>query len=401
MRLDLNFVRLDSSLTVAGGPTAGAALAVAVADSDASHEPDAHARVAVERVSVRYGAILALDTVSIDVAEGEIVCLLGPSGSGKSTLLRTIAGIDRPSSGRIVIDGRELAGPQRFVEPEQRCVGMVFQDYALFPHLTIEANVAFGLTGRPRTHVRRVVDELLARLDLRRYAGSYPHMLSGGERQRVALARALAPAPRVLLMDEPFSGLDDRLRDRIRRQTMELLRDTRTTTIIVTHDPDEAMHIADRIALLHWGRLVQCGPPDHLYTHPATLFAARFFSDVNEIEGTCHGGWVETPVGSFPAPGLADHARVSVCIRPQHLRLSSASPRGIPARVVSTTFRGASDQLVLAVDGVEAPMTLRATGRTRLEPGDRVFVDIPDADVMVLPREAVDSPSLQPSGALR
>jgi iron(III) transport system ATP-binding protein len=393
MRLDLDSGGVGWTRGMAGHPAATAA--VAVADPAESREPVGHTRVAVEHVSVRYGAIRALDDVSLDVAEGEIVCLLGPSGSGKSTLLRTIAGIDRPLSGRIAIDGREVAGPHRFVEPEHRCVGMVFQDYALFPHLTIEANVAFGLTGRPRADMRRVVGELLARLDLQRYAGSYPHMLSGGERQRVALARALAPEPRVLLMDEPFSGLDDRLRDRIRRQTVELLRDTGTTTIIVTHDPDEAMYVADRIALLHQGRLVQCGPPDQLYAHPATLFAARFFSDVNEIEGVCRSGRVETPVGIFPAPGRADNVPVAVCIRPQHVRLSSARSAGIPARVLATTFLGASDQLVLAVDGLETPVIARASGRTRLEPGDCVRVDLPVAEVMVLPRETVDS-ALQP-----
>ncbi len=188
-------------------------------------------RIAVEALSRRYGAVTAIDQISLEVAEGEIVCLLGPSGSGKSTLLRVMAGIERPSVGRVLLDGVEVAGPRTFVEPERRRVGMVFQDYALFPHLTVAANVAFGLRGQSRSDVESTIGALLDRLGLRRYATSYPHMLSGGEQQRVALARALAPSPRVLLMDEPFSSLDRRLREDVRQHTMTLLRETRTTTV--------------------------------------------------------------------------------------------------------------------------------------------------------------------------
>jgi len=261
---------------------------------------------------------------------------------------------------------------------------MVFQDYALFPHLTIGGNVAFGLRGRPRAEVDDLVGAMLERLGLTRYATSYPHMLSGGERQRVALARALVPGPRVLLMDEPFSGLDGRLRDRVRQHTMELLRDTGTTTIFVTHDPDEAMQIADRIALLHEGRLVQCGPPQELYTRPSTAFAARFFSDVNELRGTCRDGCVETPLGCFKAPHLPEHAQATVCIRPQHVRLALGKTN-VSARVVRTEFRGEADHVVLALSGVSTPLTLRAFGRTHLEADDMVHLDIHPTDVLVVP----------------
>lgn len=363
MRLDLN-----TAAAVAERPLAAAAT-----------------RVALDRVGLRYGAIPALSAVSLDVAEGEIVGLLGPSGSGKSTLLRLVAGIERPSEGRVLIDGVEVAGPARFVEPEARRVGMVFQDYALFPHLTVAANVAFGLRGRPRAEVDRIVTGLLGRVGLARYASAHPHTLSGGERQRVALARALAPAPRVLLMDEPFSSLDGRLRDQVREETLDLLRETATTTIFVTHDPDEAMRAADRIALLHEGRLVQCGAAEELYTRPSTLFAARFFSDVNELDGTCRQGRVETPLGVFAAPALADGAPARVCIRPEHLRLASG-PSGLAARVVRTAFLGEIDHLVLAVPGLDTRLTLRAFGRTGVEAEDVVYLDLPVRDGFVVAR---------------
>jgi iron(III) transport system ATP-binding protein len=348
-------------------------------------------RLAVEAVSVTFGGVRALDAVSCAVTDGEILCLLGPSGSGKSTLLRVIAGIERPSAGRVVLDGVTVAGPGVFIEPERRHIGMVFQDYALFPHLTVAGNVAFGLRGRPAREVDRIVAAMLERVELRGHSASYPHMLSGGERQRVALARALAPAPRMLLMDEPFSSLDGRLRDQVRQQTLDLLRETRTTTIVVTHDPDEAMQVADRIALLHDGRLEQCGSPEDLYLRPVSRFAARFFGDLNEVPGTCVGGCVQTPLGCFDARNLGDAAGATVCIRPQDVRIASR-PTGVTAHVVRSEFRGEVDHLVLAVAGLPRPLTVRAFGRTRFEPGDAVYLDVPRRDVLIVPQP-------QPAGA--
>ncbi|MFP5378680.1 MAG: ABC transporter ATP-binding protein [Vicinamibacteria bacterium] len=360
--------------------------AVAPAPAPAPAAAPLATRVALAGVGLRYGAVPALAGVSLDVAEGEILCLLGPSGSGKSTLLRLVAGIERPSEGAIAIDGVTVAGPGVFVEPERRQVGMVFQDYALFPHLTVAANVAFGLKGRRRADVDRIVGGLLDRVGLARYRDAYPHMLSGGERQRVALARALAPAPRVLLMDEPFSSLDGRLRDQVRDDTLDLLREIGTTTIFVTHDPDEAMRASDRIALLHAGRLVQCGDAEELYTRPATLFAARFLSEVNELTGTCHRGAVATPLGAFPAPGFAEGAHASVCVRPEHVRVSR-TPSGLAARVQRAAFLGEIDHLVVAVPGLETRLTVRAFGRTGLEPDDIVYLDVPARDALVVPRD--------------
>jgi iron(III) transport system ATP-binding protein len=338
--------------------------------------------VVIDRVSLAFGGIAAVDDVSLDVQPGEIVSLLGPSGSGKSTLLRIVAGLARPQRGRVHLDGREVTGPDVFVDPEQRRVGMIFQDYALFPHLTVAANVAFGLKDRRNETARRVVADLLERLGLARYAASYPHMLSGGERQRVALARALAPGPRLLLMDEPFSGLDGRLRDRIRVETMEVLREARTTTIVVTHDPIEAMRIADRLALLRTGRLVQCGPAPDVYSRPATAFAARFLSDVNELAGTCRSGRVDTALGTFAAHGLPDDTAVRVCIRPQHVRVSG-DPTAVRATVVSSEFLGDASRMTLDVPGLDAPVWLLASSYPAAAPGNTIFLDVDESGVVV------------------
>jgi len=343
-------------------------------------------RLAVEGVSVRYPTVSALRHVSFTVAPGEVVCLLGPSGSGKSTLLRLIAGVERPTSGRIAIDGIEVAGPRAFVAPEKRAVGMVFQDFALFPHLTVAENVAFGVRKLSKDAAAAKVAAMLDGVGLTRYARSYPHTLSGGERQRVALARALAPSPRILLMDEPFSSLDGRLRDQVRQETMDILRETKTTTIVVTHEPDEALRIADRIALLREGTLEQIGPPQELYARPATMFAARLFSDVNELPGTFRDGRVETPLGTFTAPAGPSTLARRVCIRPEHLRIA-AGPGSVPARVVRSEFRGEIDHVVLTVDGIPSPVTLRAFGRTSLVAGDAVRLEVPEENVLVVPHD--------------
>lgn len=340
--------------------------------------------VVLDDISLRFGDIVALDHVSLDVAAGEIMCLLGPSGSGKSTLLRIVAGITRAEQGRVSIAGTEMAGPDVFVEPEHRRVGMVFQDYALFPHLTVAENVAFGLRDRNRTGIAAAVGRLLERLGLSRYASSYPHMLSGGERQRVALARALAPQPRVLLMDEPFSGLDGQLRDRIRHETLEVLRETGITTIVVTHDPSEAMRMADRLTLLRSGRVVQHGSVDDVYRHPASAFAARFLSEVNEVAGRSWSGRVDTPLGTFAAPHLPDDVAVRVCIRPQHVR-AAVGPTGIPATVVSCECLGDTDRTTLAVAGLDAPVSLRTFGRAAWAPGHTIFLDVDASGVVVVP----------------
>ncbi len=282
--------------------------------------PSGAPRLEIRSLSRAFGGRVVVDDVSLRVAAGQVTCLLGPSGCGKSTTLRMIAGVETPGAGEIFIDGAAVFGPQANLPPEQRGVGLMFQDFALFPHLTVAGNVAFGLTGGRDDKARRV-DELLERVNLTGFGPKHPHELSGGEQQRVALARALAPRPRVMLMDEPFSGLDNRLRDGIRDATLAVLKDEGAAVLLVTHEPDEAMRMADEIALMRAGRIVQQGAPYNIYNAPVDRAAAAFFSDINVIRGVSNGALTETPFGAFLTPGHGDGAAVDIVIRPQHLKI--------------------------------------------------------------------------------
>jgi iron(III) transport system ATP-binding protein len=277
-------------------------------------------RLKVTGLTRAFGGRPVVDDVSLTVAAGQVTCLLGPSGCGKTTTLRMIAGVERAERGEIWIDGVQVAGSGLHVPPEQRQVGLMFQDFALFPHLSVADNVAFGLRG-DRTAKAARVQELLARVNLHGFAAKHPHQLSGGEQQRVALARALAPRPRIMLMDEPFSGLDNRLRDGIRDTTLEILKEEGTAVVLVTHEPDEAMRMADEIALMRGGRIVQGGAPYNVYNAPLDRAAAGFFSDINVIRGISRGALTDTPFGAFLTPGHADGAEVEIVIRPQHLKI--------------------------------------------------------------------------------
>ncbi len=299
-------------------------------------------RLQIEALACAFDGRRVVDGVSLSVEAGQVTCLLGPSGCGKSTTLRMIAGVQAPTAGRICVDGREVAGPATLLPPEDRGVGLMFQDFALFPHLSVRRNVGFGLTG-DRAVQRRRVDELLDRVGLLGFAEAYPHELSGGEQQRVALARALAPRPRVMLMDEPFSGLDNRLRDGIRDATLSILKEEGAAVLLVTHEPEEAMRMADEIALMRRGRIVQQGAPYNVYNAPSDREAAAFFSDINVIRGEVHGALTDTPFGQFLAPGVPDGTGVDIVIRPQHVRIdfdrSGKGPNptpqdGVPARAV-------------------------------------------------------------------
>ncbi|MFK8251481.1 ABC transporter ATP-binding protein [Ancylobacter terrae] len=341
-------------------------------------------RLTLEDIRHAYGDTPALRGVSMEVPRGEIVCLLGPSGCGKTTLLRIAAGIERPTGGRVLLEGREIAGPATFLPPEKRNIGLVFQDYALFPHLTNLENVTFGLRRMNRTDAEAEARRALARVGLERYAGDYPHALSGGEQQRVALARALVPRPGILLMDEPFSGLDQRLRDSVRTQTLGVLREAQATCVIVTHDPEEAMRLGDRIALMRRGRLVQLDTPAVLYRTPVDLDAARFFCELNEIAGTVKDGHVATPLGVFPAPGLTEGAGAVVAIRPQGIDLR-APGSGTPGRVVGHRFLGEVDLYEIAVQGLDRPLVARRPATAGLARGRDVGVGVEPAEVLVFP----------------
>ena len=350
------------------------------------------ARLAFERVGHAFlpGGAPTLTDVSLTAEPGEVLCLLGPSGSGKTTLLRIAAGIEAQTSGRVLVNDREIAGPGVFVPPEKRSIGLVFQDYALFPHLTILENVRFGLTALSREEAGREAMIALSRVGLERYAASYPHSLSGGEQQRVALARAIAPRPAVLLMDEPFSGLDSRLKDSVRAEALSILRHSRATAIVVTHDAEEAMRMGDRIALLKNGRLVQAGTARELYERPVDLFTAGFFCELNVFDGRVAGGRVDTPLGGFAAPGLAEGARAAVAIRLSGFDVSQTPPQThdgqTPARVLSRRFLGVVELLELAVPGMEQPIRARVRCGALSGSEREIWLTVRKSDVLVFER---------------
>lgn len=277
-------------------------------------------RLDVRKLVRRFDGRTVVDGVSLAIEAGQVSCLLGPSGCGKSTTLRLIAGVDSQDGGEIWVDGALVSDPTSSIPPERRAIGLMFQDFALFPHLSVAENIAFGLTKAVPDRERRV-GELLDRVSLSGFGPKFPHELSGGEQQRVALARALAPRPRILLMDEPFSGLDERLRDGIRDDTLSLLKEEGTAVLLVTHEPHEAMRMADEILLMRAGRIVQQGAPYNIYNAPVDRAAAAFFSDINILCSRVEGALTETPFGEFLAPGVPDGTAVEIVIRPQHVKI--------------------------------------------------------------------------------
>jgi iron(III) transport system ATP-binding protein len=336
-----------------------------------------------------YGGREVLRGIDLDVGRGEILCLLGPSGDGKTTLLRLVAGLEPLQAGRIELGGVVVAEPGREVPPEQRHVGFVFQDYALFPHLTVSENVAFGLTQTPRGERGWQVAEALARVGLETYANAYPHMLSGGQQQRVALARALAPRPQVLLLDEAFASLDARLREQVRDDTLHVLQTAGIPALIVTHDAEEAMFLADRIALMRAGRVVQLGTPEMLYLHPAEPFVATFLGEVNRLPARVAGTMVETPIGPLPAPLMAD-GPAEVLLRPEGLRVLT-NGAGAAAEVEACRLLGATTLVHLAVaDGAGGVLHLHARlpPGIALERGQRVTVAMDPERAFVFPPPA-------------
>ena len=344
------------------------------------------ARLTFERVERRYAASQALAGFSLDIAPGEVVCLLGPSGSGKTTLLRVASGIEKPSAGRVLINDFEVAGPERFVPPEKRNVGLMFQDFALFPHLSIRDNIAFGLKALPREEAAREAMAALARVGLERYADDYPHILSGGEQQRVALARAIVPRPAVMLMDEPFSGLDVQLREHMQEETLQLLRETRATCLIVTHAPTEAIRLGDRIAVMREGRLVQAGKAEELYRNPADLFVARLFSEINEIPFVVEGGALRTPIGTFVVPEFSEGEEAILCIRRRSIRLAAAG-QGLPGRVLHVKFLGDQAVLEIAAQGFERPLLTLVREGEEPARGEEVGLAVDPESVLVFPAE--------------
>jgi len=351
----------------------------------------------LEHVSHAFGSLQAVDDVSLAIEAGELVCLLGPSGCGKTTVLRLAAGLETLQQGRVLMGGRPVADASVQVPPEDRGVGLVFQDYALFPHLSVEDNVAFGLRALSGAARRARVEEALEKVGMAGSAKAFPHTLSGGQQQRVALARALAPAPRLMLLDEPFSGLDSQLRNQIRDETLHVLKQSGAATLMVTHDPEEAMFMADRIALMRQGRIAQVGRPSDLYFTPTDAFVAGFFGEINRFDGVVADERVVTPFGDVDAPELRDGAAVEILIRPEALRLQPLPPAGAPppgsARVLASRMLGRSSLIHLSVDGVgdgaggdHLHLHARIPGRFLPAENDRLAVHLDRSQTFVFPR---------------
>jgi len=295
----------------------------------------------LDGVSKSYGAVPAAVGLRLEAAPGELVTVIGPSGCGKSTLLRLVAGLERPDAGTITVEGRAVAAPDRWVPPERRAVGLVFQDHALFPHLDVTGNVAFGLDRLPRGERAGRVAEVLSLTRVDHLSRRYPHELSGGEQQRVALARALAPRPAVVLLDEPFSSLDETLRAQVRSDTVAVLRATGTTAVLVTHDQTEALSVGDRVAVMHRGRIEQIDTPVQVFESPASRFVAAFMGEAVFLPAHVRDALLTSEIGVVSTvPGWSDaDLDVEVVLRPHEVALTP-DPAGA-AEVVHVEYHGA------------------------------------------------------------
>jgi len=343
--------------------------------------PEGDVVLELDRVSRVFGAETAVNGLSLSVHEGELLTLLGPSGCGKTTTLRLLAGLDEPSEGTIRVREREVAGPDSFIAPEERNVGLVFQDFALFPHLDVAENIAFGLDAYSEEATDRRVDELLDLVNLDAQRDASPDQLSGGQRQRVALARSLAPEPDVLLLDEPFSNLDVSLRVEMREEVRRILKDAGVTAVSVTHDQEEALSISDRVAVMNDGDIEQVGRPEAVFEHPESRFVADFLGQAGFLSGTFERGRISTPLDTFPVSmlqGLSpeyDGAEVDILVRPDDLRATPAGTDRGDGRIVSRQYTGPS-----FVYGVElddgAVVHCEHNHATEFELDQRVRVDL-------------------------
>jgi iron(III) transport system ATP-binding protein len=357
-------------------PLAGLERLTDVAGSDLAGAVGAIPAVRVDGVRKAFGSIVAVDQLDLELRTGEMLALLGPSGCGKTTALRLIAGFEEPDAGAVEIRGRRVAAPGAMVPPERRRVGMVFQDFALFPHLTVGDNIAYGIRRDPDHRVR--VAQLLDLVGLEPASRRFPGELSGGMQQRVALARGLAPRPDVLLLDEPFSGLDKTLRTQLRTEVREILREDRQSSIFVTHDQDEALTIADRVCVMHEGRIEQCTTPETLYSEPATPFVATFIGVSTLVPGIARDGRAETALGPVRLVGPRGRTLSGACrvvVRPEHLDLVEAVDGAADARAWTIRRRRFSGtEILFAIAAADARLVWAAAGPhvRRLRPGDMV-----------------------------
>ena len=356
--------------------------------------------LSVRGIDKRFGAFPALQDICLDVQEGEFVCFLGPSGCGKSTLLRVIAGLERQNAGTITNLGEDISN----LQPAQRECGILFQSYALFPNLTVRENIIYGLRNRrmKSAEINSRLSELVDLIDLKGSESKYPAQLSGGQQQRVALARALAPSPRLLLLDEPLSALDAKVRVHLRQQIRELQKRLGLTTIMVTHDQEEALSMADRVVAMHAGRIEQIGTPTEIYLEPRTLFVADFVGKMNILPGLASGERVSVGSLDLAVPKAyrtsALQGDVQVCIRPEHVRLEPAGEgsdrAALSTRVTGLEFLGSFWRATLVVpelDNTEimADFTSREMVERPIAVGDLLEATIPLEQLVVFPQDAV------------
>ncbi|MBL1437164.1 MAG: ABC transporter ATP-binding protein [Rhodobacteraceae bacterium] len=367
-------------------------------------------KLELQNITRIFDGVTVVDDLTISLMPGQVTCLLGPSGCGKSTTLRIAAGVDQQNSGQVLLDGVIISDDSVHLPPERRSIGLMFQDFALFPHLSVVDNVAFGLKSKGK---REVALGLLDKVGLKHTAERFPHQLSGGEQQRVALARALAPNPAVMLMDEPFSGLDNRLRDGIRDDTLAILKEMNTAVLLVTHEPEEAMRMADNIALMRAGKVVQYGAPYNLYNAPVDRKVAGFFSDINVIHGVVQNMQAETPFGQFFTPNLVDGADVEIIVRPQHLKIDFdrqgkgplPTPQdGVPARGVikRARFMGNESLVELEMDYDKSVLSATIPGVFLPSEGTPLWLSLRRDRCFVFPCEnqsIVKSPYMEKNSA--
>jgi ABC-type Fe3+/spermidine/putrescine transport system ATPase subunit len=358
------------------------------------------AKLVLEGIEKHFGAVAAVRGVTLEIPEGCLVSFLGPSGCGKTTSLRIVAGLEAPTRGRVLVDGRVLSDERGVVPPERRGMGMVFQSYAVWPHMTVFDNVAFGLRlrGWAREAIRQKVLTVLELVNMAEYASRFPTQLSGGQQQRVALARALATEPAILLLDEPLSNLDALLREKMRFEIRSLQQRLGITTIYVTHSQEEALVLSDVVATMHEGKLVQLGPPEELYRRPRTRFVATFIGLANIWEGKAlspdsTGRVVELPGGQGIHVLTDDRStradRVSVMVRPECIRLAanggpSPSENRLHGRVESVTFTGSRVDYFVAVAGITESVRVQTTPPIAAHPGEEVLLAFSVADCALL-----------------
>ncbi|WP_246748704.1 ABC transporter ATP-binding protein [Rhizobium setariae] len=311
----------------------------------------------IDAVAKNFGPVTAVDNVSIDIKENEFFALLGPSGCGKTTLLRMLAGFESPNSGRILLSGKDISP----LPPEKRPLNLMFQSYALFPHMTVRQNLNYGLEmeGLAKAEIKRRVDETLASTDLTNFADRKPEQLSGGQKQRVALARALVKRPKVLLLDEPLGALDKKLRERMQLELKRLQHEAGITFIIVTHDQEEALVMADRMAILRDGKLLQVGTPEEIYETPSDRFVANFIGIMNFIDGEVDGEGRFTADGTtFPMPGIHPKGKATLAMRPEHMSISSSGD-GLRGKISDIAYHGLDRVLHIASPASAQPVQLR------------------------------------------